>query len=199
MNDAIPSQAIVAISTVVAALITGVIAMVSLTLSKEQKISELRQAWIDGLRADLATLLSNIRFLTIAIYEHYDGLDKKIDYPHKVTGLQATELKAAATESLYRVKLRLNKNESPHNILEDLIDSIVLEANSNTTDNETYLNNMLDKIEQTSMQSRIILKAEWDRVKRGENAFNNLRRWLVPVIVVLMSLFSSVILLANFK
>lgn len=199
MNDAIPSQAIVAISTVVAALITGVIAMVNLTLSKEQKISELRQAWIDGLRADLATLLSNIRFLTIAIYEHYDGLDKKIDYPHKVTGLQATELKAAATESLYRIKLRLNKNESPHNILEDLIDSIVLEANSNTTDNETYLNNMLDKIEQTSMQSRIILKAEWDRVKRGENAFNNLRRWLVPVIVVLMSLFSSVILLANFK
>ena len=199
MNDAIPSQAIVAISTVVAALITGVIAMVNLTLSKEQKISELRQAWIDGLRADLATLLSNIRFLTIAIYEHYDGLDKKIDYPHKVTGLQATELKAAVTESLYRIKLRLNKNESPHNILEDLIDSIVLEANSNTTDNETYLNNMLDKIEQTSMQSRIILKAEWDRVKRGENAFNNLRRWLVPVIVVLMSLFSSVILLANFK
>ena len=38
------------IATVMAALITALISFVNLTLSKEQKTSEFRQAWIDGLQ-----------------------------------------------------------------------------------------------------------------------------------------------------
>jgi len=48
----------VAIATVVAAVIAGLISVVALTLTKEQKTSEFRQAWIDGLRSDLADYLA---------------------------------------------------------------------------------------------------------------------------------------------
>ena len=51
------------IATVVAALITALIAYINLTLSKEQKTSEFRQAWIDGLRNDLAAFFSSARAL----------------------------------------------------------------------------------------------------------------------------------------
>lgn len=44
------AQAVVAIGGVVTALVAGAFSFVNLTLNKEQKTSEFRQAWIDGLR-----------------------------------------------------------------------------------------------------------------------------------------------------
>src|ERR1039458_8879231 len=49
------------IVTIVVALIAGAFSLIAITLSKEQKVSEFRQAWIDGLRADLAAFLSATR------------------------------------------------------------------------------------------------------------------------------------------
>lgn len=67
MNETIPAQAVIAIATVVATLITGVIAIVNLTLSKEQKVSDFRQSWIDGLRDDLSKFLSGARFVAVSL------------------------------------------------------------------------------------------------------------------------------------
>ena len=50
--DQIPS---VAVGAVVAALIAGTVSLLGLIISKEQKTSEFRQAWIDALRNDLIT------------------------------------------------------------------------------------------------------------------------------------------------
>ena len=57
------------VATVVAALIAALISFVNLTLSKEQKTSEFRQAWIDGLREELATLFSSARALCRTMQE----------------------------------------------------------------------------------------------------------------------------------
>ncbi|MGV3742883.1 MAG: hypothetical protein ACO1NO_11300 [Burkholderiaceae bacterium] len=46
---------------VLVALIAAAASLVATTLSKEQKVSEFRQAWIDGLRSELATFLSSAR------------------------------------------------------------------------------------------------------------------------------------------
>jgi hypothetical protein len=54
MQSEMPIGNVAAIASIVAALITGAIAFINLTLSKEIKTSEFRQVWIDALRIDLA-------------------------------------------------------------------------------------------------------------------------------------------------
>ena len=46
----------VAIGTMIAAFIAGLVSLLSLIISKEQKVSEFRQAWIDALRAEISSL-----------------------------------------------------------------------------------------------------------------------------------------------
>jgi hypothetical protein len=46
------ADSILPATAIVVAIIAGAFSFLGLVLSKEQKISELREAWIDGLRAD---------------------------------------------------------------------------------------------------------------------------------------------------
>ena len=55
MNELPP----LAIGAITAALITGLVSFLGLIISKEQKVSEFRQAWIDSLRSELAALISH--------------------------------------------------------------------------------------------------------------------------------------------
>jgi hypothetical protein len=121
MNDTFPNTLVVAIATVVAALITGVIAIVNLTLSKEQKVSELRQAWIDGLRADLATFVSAIRGKAVALQDNRNGIGGEGSALEKTLA----ERTALAQEALYRVKLRLNQSEPEHAELDRLLGTLL--------------------------------------------------------------------------
>jgi hypothetical protein len=49
-----------AIGATVAALIAGTVSLLGLIISKEQKTSEFRHAWIDALRSDLTAFLTQI-------------------------------------------------------------------------------------------------------------------------------------------
>src|SRR2546430_15387357 len=60
----IPATAYPAIGAIAAAIIAGAISFVVTVLSKEQKTSEFRQAWIDALRNDLSEFISTIDALT---------------------------------------------------------------------------------------------------------------------------------------
>src|SRR2546425_12855989 len=60
----IPSSAYPAIGAVMAAIIAAGISFLVTVLSKEQKTSEFRQAWIDALRNDLSEFISTIDALT---------------------------------------------------------------------------------------------------------------------------------------
>jgi len=53
MTFSLPAVAVGAIGT---SIIAAMVSLVGLTVSKEQKVSELRQPWIDALRDDLAGL-----------------------------------------------------------------------------------------------------------------------------------------------
>lgn len=69
MQTELPAQAIAAIATVVASLIAAAISFVNLTLNKEQKTSDFRQAWIDGLREDLSSFFACSRAFARASQE----------------------------------------------------------------------------------------------------------------------------------
>jgi hypothetical protein len=49
---------IAAASAFVVAWVAGAFSLLGLLISKEQKVSEFRQAWIDALRADIAALVA---------------------------------------------------------------------------------------------------------------------------------------------
>jgi len=68
-----------AIGAVVAALIAGIVSLLGLIISKEQKTSEFRQAWIDALRCDLTAFLTQINAIHDATKVRYVDHAEKVD------------------------------------------------------------------------------------------------------------------------
>jgi len=183
------TETIAALSTVVAALIAGAFSFVGLTLSKEQKTSEFRQAWIDGLREDLAIFFAGARAMARATEESRDhnarghGAANFALTPDKIS-----DIRYRAAETKYRIQLRLNPREIIHNELLRLIDAAIEEQNKFFTgsgDMETTLN----AIDKAAKYVQPILKMEWERVKRGEVAFRVARNWVAPIVVLISLCF----------
>jgi hypothetical protein len=57
----------VALGAVIAAFLTALVTALGLVITKENKTSEFRQAWIDALRADFATYASHIIVLMATV------------------------------------------------------------------------------------------------------------------------------------
>ncbi len=74
----LPSNWLIAAGAVTASLIAGLFSFLSLILSKEQKISEFRQNWIDNVQEDLSTYISSlysIEYITkVYNYEHKEKI-----------------------------------------------------------------------------------------------------------------------------
>lgn len=68
-----------AVGAVTAALIAGIISLLGLIISKEQKTSEFRQAWIDALRADLTAYLTQVNAINDATKVRYVDHAKKVE------------------------------------------------------------------------------------------------------------------------
>jgi hypothetical protein len=161
-----------ALAVIVAALIAASLTFLSLLVSKEHKISEFRQAWIDSLRDDLAQILSHTHVIADA-YKAGVITDEKQDW------VAVREDLIAANSAEIRIRLRLNPNEDQNIAILDLIkeldDSYVIDC----VPNYDTIYKLEEKI---TAQSHIILKKEWKRVKRGEKVFFA-TKWLSLVVV----------------
>jgi len=200
MQTEIPVQSIAAMATIVAALIAGGLSFVNLTLTKEQKVSEFRQAWIDGLRNDLAAFFSAARAFARAI----DALNRhgsisedqaKVPFSDEKIG----ELRHTAAEAFYRIKLRLNPEEAEHKELQRLLERAIEEQNAVVASEGADERDVLKAIDRASDFARPVLKTEWNRVKKGELPFRIARNWLAPAIVLLSIAFVVFIWLGKFK
>jgi len=49
--------------TIIAAVIAAIVSLLGLIISKETKVSEFRQAWIDSLRAEIAAVITHAQAL----------------------------------------------------------------------------------------------------------------------------------------
>ena len=90
---AYPATVLIAIGAVVAALIAAAVAFVGLVVSKEQKVSEFRQAWIDSLRKDLSRFIALLQAVrndetTIELNEKYNRIVLRLN-PRKDADLRA--------------------------------------------------------------------------------------------------------------
>lgn len=198
MQMELPAQALIAAATVVAALIAGLISVVNLTLTKEQKTSEFRQAWIDGLREDLACFFSSSRAVSRAIEESALSGDGEGKNSFEFGNEKLVELRHGAALSYYKIKLRLNPDETDHIELLRLLGRAIEEQNTYFT-SRAKRGEPLVALERAADFARPVLKVEWNRVKNGERPFRIVRNGVVPVIVVLCIVFVAFLLHSKFK
>lgn len=176
--------------------VTGVIALLGLIITKESKISEFRQAWIDALRTEIAGLLASIN-LSIMILKEADGIsikDSDALSPEAQLHL-ATTLREANT-ALYTIRLRLNPVEQDSANILKALDEIEKLSNDADALAASLVSGRADEIERTLVfQAKIVLSAEWKRVKSGEPYFQVTRMVAaalaiaVALIVTLQAIF----------
>lgn len=171
----IPAPAYATIGAISAATIAGGISFLIAVLSKDQKTSEFRQAWIDGLRSDIAEVVSLFMVLTDTV--HVMAQEGK-------TAEQITEHLRQRDEHFCKwemadakVMLRLNPKEH-QKLIASLIalrttpESLMLESSA-----------VHALVKDVITESQTVLKAEWKRVKRGEPVFVATKVISISVIV----------------
>ncbi|WP_085678209.1 MULTISPECIES: hypothetical protein [unclassified Pseudomonas] len=149
-----------AIATLFVGLIAGIVSLVVTILSKDQKTSEFRQAWIDGLRDDVSNLVGHLEVIETVV-----GIVREKNESEINEFLIARHEQFQGMEMLvFRIRLRLNPAE--HTKLIGLLSNL----------EDVPDNGMQAHAELITIEAQNILKNEWERVKRGEPSFVWLKR-----------------------
>jgi len=183
MNE-IPVQAILAVGVISAALIAGFFSFLNLVVSKEQKISEFRQEWIDAFRLELSEF-------TAAVF-------------HIKFHLSAFKIDQAQNKAAQRQALASSVRES-HETYSRTVTSLLLRINPAESDidkanmNSEFLAafqavresfNSADYQKASELcgdlreKAAPILKSEWERVKRGERTYR-ISKWVAGIVLAL--------------
>lgn len=182
MASELPVQSIAAIATLTASLIAAAISFVNLTLTKELKTSEFRQKWIDSLREELSIFFGCARTFARATEEkHKYGSEYEEKSLFKISDQKISDIRHQVTEVYSCIKLRLNPDEPEHNELLRLLDRAIEEQNIALKD-KTNAEKTIEAINLANEYAAPVLKAEWNRVKRGELPFRIARNWVAPFV-----------------
>lgn len=194
-----PLPWLVPIGAVLAACITGAVSFVSLVTSKEQKISEFRQAWIDAFRDELADfssqarrvslehipLAGTLKALAASAFEQLEIADREAEKPDRYH-----ENRQRMAQAYYALRLRLNPEEADHKQLLGHLDHVYEILNSHS---DRY-GNCVTELDNLAKVAQTVLKREWVRVKEGEGSFRSAvrfaRRSALILAVVLVGLLS---------
>jgi hypothetical protein len=166
------------IGAVGAAIVAGLISLLGLIVAKEQKTSEFRQAWIDGLRAELVSYLTGINS---AIDASSIDSENEQDRQNSLRPIYES-INAAA----FAISLRLNPDEQ---CAQDVLQNMGKLSALITSGTSIEGANIRPLEEQFLISSKNMLKQEWNRVKEGEPSFR------VTKIVLISCLCLSPILL----
>lgn len=184
MASEFPVQSIAAIATLTASLIAAVISFVNLTLTKELKISEFRQKWIDSLREDLSIFFGCARTFARATEEkHVFGSDYAEKSLFKINEEKISETRYQVSEAYSRIRLRLNLNEEEHKELLRLL-KLAIEKQNDALKNSSTAEQTIKAIETANEFAAYVLKNEWNVVKQGELPFRIARNWAAPFVFI---------------
>lgn len=174
--DGFPIQALIPIGVITAAFIAGFFSLLNLIVSKEQKVSEFRQQWIDSLRQELADHIAAVVSLS-SIYENGQHLDKEM-------AKTANEVRQRVTSTLTSIKLRINPEDSDKTIRKMNIEVLRLLDEGRVLFNEAKWKEARLKCNEITNASIPMLKEEWKRVKRGENIYVGSKRVAIGLFVL---------------
>jgi hypothetical protein len=185
----VPQELIPIFGPITAAIIAGSISFIITVLSKDQKTSEFRQAWIDHLREDISELLA-IFSLTISVISR-KSTDGATDKELLEYALSRQNEIGKMHQLAIKIRLRLNPNE--HKLLLGSLDKLENEEWSPEKNKEVD-----ELITSITSESQIILKKEWSRVKSGETSFRAVK-WTSLIIFITSSVFAFLYLNDHIK
>ncbi|CRN01187.1 hypothetical protein [Pseudomonas sp. 34 E 7] len=170
------------VGAILTALIAGIVSLVMAILSKDQKTSEFRQAWIDALRDDISRFVGTAHSLVGAA----DIVNKKSNDEIKDYVLSISRDFAETSYLLSRIRLRLNVDEHT-----DILEAIAWLQDETTGGTKEE---MLQKIETLVVRIQEELKKEWERVKAGEKSFRVLKITSAVVVISLATAMAGYVL-----
>jgi hypothetical protein len=182
---------------IMASVITGAFSYLSLITSKEQKVSEFREAWINSLRKSISEYIAAISHLAL-LYMHNGKSGKEIHSQVEMAE-KSTEVYQKVSTTYNDIIFRINKNEkSPE--LHDM-NKKFLSALSDTREiynNQDY-GSVVASCERVRDAAIPILKGEWKRVKAGEPAFRIARALSLTILIVsfMIALIGLLVILTN--
>ncbi len=147
--------------TAVTALVAVVVGpLLSIYVAKKQinaaALSTNRQEWINKLRNVLSELITIVRHVPPAYAAN------------SITNQEAIAKHGELTEKVELVKLLLNPKEADHQELVRLISSASTQVKDAINQRQANASTLENAAERVVAQSQIILKREWERVKKGE-------------------------------
>jgi hypothetical protein len=149
-----------AIGAIVAALITGLVSLLGLIISKEQKVSEFRQAWIDSLRSELAELISHANAIHGAGAAAFGNASE--------TWKIVRDDFVGINQSAANIRLRLNPKEKEAQALLGKIESLEKLLAPGVAMDYSEMNRVEKEL---VTEAQVLLKNEWTRVRNGEAAY----------------------------
>lgn len=169
----------ISVGAVGAAFVAALVSVLGLIISKENKVSEFRQAWIDALRTEITTYLTSINMICDALQVNYESQGQKVD----ALSTHYSSLNSAN----FMISLRLNTDErESREIISSMRNFQELLSNDSDVTPES-----LRAIEARFLKaSKSLLKKEWKRVKRGEPTFA-LAKFAALALVVAIAIGSS--------
>ncbi len=182
MFEVLPGHAFVAIGAVLAALIAGFFSLLNLVTSKEQKVSEFRQAWIDELRQEVARYSSAVTYLSVC-YSAYrnKNKDEKDIFKFYETVRESYE---QVVHTYTAISLRINKNEKNEAIRKANEEFLAALDRIRELFNEGSLKEARVHCDTLREKCKPILKEEWERVKKGEPTYSRTKSVATAILIV---------------
>ncbi|MGO2453074.1 hypothetical protein [Pseudomonas taetrolens] len=195
--------------TALAGLITAVLSIVKLVNDKESKITEFRQTWTESARAAMADLIAKINTHAIALVNymhvendlheqinrlHHSDSDQEKEVLKGVVDFKSEMLKKSFDLSIRlleevnlahaNVRLHFKPEDSEFVRIEHKVDFYFSKVDEIRRENDSGKWSVLKEqihsaTNEITTSSRALLKCEWEKIKLGEPAYRNTRKWSV--------------------
>ena len=174
MEDIFGRYAVIAFGAIFAAIVTGFFSFMNLVVSKEQKVSEFRQEWINSLRDSVSSYISALAYLSLLQKHHLESDSDKSQYSMT---RDVEEIYAKVNESYNDIIFRINPDEKDKKgkkindeFLHTLSETRALYNKGKYAEARLFSDQLRSK-------TKPLLKYEWKRVRSGEK--NYIRaKWL---------------------
>lgn len=183
-------KSILVFGTLFAASMAGIFSLFTLINNKEQKVSEFRQSWIDGLRNEVTTIVASLYYIS---YYYSTRTQQK---PADADDIQ--ESHKEYVKSCTSILTRINAQDPDDALREknqaflDSLNNIQNTFNTNNYAEAAALSkNLID-------DSKPLLKAEWERVKAGEKSYRR-TKWMAVGLSLFGIILALIFLIANYK
>ncbi len=195
------------IGVVIAATIAGLISVVTLIVSKENKISENRQAWIDAQRADVADVIAAATQLEVASRDDRAKLLAEFDRAFTRIKLRDNPKRSASREEIPHKWKYIQRSDRkkpwklielerkyaepfPWRVVTEPLAALRLELEE-SRHGPQYVSKLKDD---AITQAQLLLKVEWDIVKDGEEWYS-LTRHIFKLVITIVLTFAAILFL----